>query len=186
MKKDKCKSFTYTTRIFLLSGILLFIFMMGCCAGPISSANLPNYSNLSVIKHPPGVVLKPDLQAPLYYEPSQTKNVQRGNSFRYLYRVRNDGLVGVGPFKIDIDMTTCKNMCNNLFYYGPIIGSVSVPSFGGNKELQGYLDITIPADIAPGLYYFHEILDPDNKISERNESNNYITLYAPQSANIII
>jgi hypothetical protein len=107
-------------------------------------------------------------------------SVSPGESINLTGTISNSGYTGTGGgIKVNFFLSSSTSGPD----YGLILRSVnSLPALGAGQSENFNETGTVPASTVPGLYYVWLSIDPDNTISETNESDNQI--YTSSRVNI--
>ncbi len=124
-----------------------------------------NNGNVVTITVPPSA---PDLRAVMTALSSTT--VTAGGGFSFSLNTVNEGNAVAGPSASGIYLSTDPIITRQDRFMGfANVGQLNPGAgFGGQTNNA----MVIPADLAPGTYYFGALADNENQVAESNESNN--------------
>ncbi|RKI05319.1 CARDB domain-containing protein [Corallococcus sp. AB038B] len=71
--------------------------------------------------------------------------------------------------------TVSISLANSSFQYIGAVGSIAVPPMSGTFT-PSPVSITLPATLAPGMYYVVVQADAGNVVAESNETNNGLAI----------
>ncbi len=102
---------------------------------------------------------------------SEPPNYNQGDTFSFFVDIFNDGTVDTEPTTINFyvnhsDVSASQRYSSNL------INTESVPALVAGDTSFSSFSYTVPGNFLPGTYIISWSLDPNNLISETNESDN--------------
>jgi len=114
-------------------------------------------------------VRRPDLIVPFVTAPTAWST---GQPFTVGARVGNQGQApaAAGAFRVGAYLSTESDPGTGI-----LIGSVAVPSLMPQTTAAVTIPATIPAFVAPGLYFVSAVADYEGKVAESDTSNNGLT-----------
>jgi hypothetical protein len=115
----------------------------------------------------PGPGAQPDLIVSTFEGPATAIT---GKKVTFSYAVQNQGTVDAGRFKVDFFLSTDNGITREDRRLAGKSFSRGLPAGGSTGSTS--LSITIPRDAVPGSYFIGAIVDPENVVSESDESNN--------------
>ncbi len=89
--------------------------------------------------------------------------------------IRNVGTVDAGPFVVELYLSADQNLSDEDI----LLGMGRIPELPAGTQSDGNAPTPIPADIAPGTYYFGILVDAENDVAESDKSNNVMFAKIP-------
>jgi len=101
-------------------------------------------------------------------------NVKAGDTVTLSgWTVKNQGTAPSGPFKNEFILSSNREfLANNV----SLEGNSNLSLAPGEQFSWGSSIFTLPANIKSGIYYIGVLIDRDDKVSEANESNNFVSV----------
>jgi len=159
-------SYTVSGSFSLPDGLIAGVYYVGVVADPgncLTELNEANNSSSGV-----QVVIASDLK--IDGSPTAAWSGS-GDSVNFSYSVANIGMLAAAASKTGIYLSTDATISSDDI----LLGTSDVGTIAAGKSQTVTGSVALPADLAPGTYYFGFAADSPNAIFERNEGNNSST-----------